>query len=152
MLALLLLSTSSAFALLEFKSNLNGSFTSLAEDDLTLQSHNTLALQLDRIYLGAFIAYEKFHADVVDFSTGGMLRYGTSGYVELQLGAFKRELQGFEEKLEGSGFIANIIVGKNISEHISLSLFTTTKRITDGDLEKQWIVDIYPFFGFRMEM
>lgn len=109
-------------------------------------------MQVGLLYLGAFIGYEKFHADVVDFSTGGMLRYGASGYIELQLGTFKREIQGFEEKLKGTGFIANIIIGKNISEHISLSLFSTTKRITDGDLEKQWIVDIYPFFGFRMEM
>lgn len=123
----------------------------MAEDDSIIQTHNTLAFQLDRFFLGAFLGYEKLHSETTDTSTGAMIKFGTSGYIEIQAGAFQRKIKSFDQDLKGNGFITNLVVGKNISPHISLSLFTTAKRILTGDLEKQWIIDIYPFFGLRRE-
>lgn len=138
-------------AAVEFKSNLLPSFAAIGRSDLVLSTHNTLLFGGDAFRAGLYAAYETISVNTTDTSVGAALRFGKDSYFEMQGGSFRRGFSQSGTSLSGTGFSANLIYGFHLTPHWGLALFLSGKRISGGDLDKRWIVDLLPFLSLRVE-
>lgn len=106
----------------------------------------------DYFWFGPYGDYQSLAPQVTDKAYGGAIRIGHDWYMEAQAGHFERTFkQPGTAKLTGRGFSANLIFGMHLSPHLGVDFALASKRITDGTLDKRWIIDFLPLLTIRGE-
>jgi len=117
-----------------------------------LRADLTLLTGTDTIQLGPYASYEGITPQVTDTTEGAALRIGHDNYAEIQAGYFQRTFSQKGTPTEtGKGFAATIAYGMHLSPHLGVAIDLSGKRITNGALEKRWIIDLLPLFTARVE-
>lgn len=133
---------------MEWKTNLITSMNTSGEFDLIFNTHNTLMFG-GSFKVGPYIGYERLHSYVTDFAYGGALRFGGSGFIELQAGALERKFRD-HSSLTGKGYVINMLTGTKLSEVFSLTLLFSAKKIDSG-MDPRWIYKVLPYLGVTID-
>lgn len=139
--------SSNSFALLEIRSDFFSSLLVGGSSDLLIRSNNSILVGGEGFSFGANYLYDPLHSYVTDSGYGGAIKFGEQKFFQLSGGYFERKYKS----LKGKGFYATAVLGWQWSEHFSVSIPIIAKRITNGGLDKRWIIDMIPYLGLRLK-
>lgn len=116
------------------------------------RADTVLLFGTDTFSAGVYGGYHNFSPQTVDNSYGLALHAGHDYYFEMQAGIFSRAFQQLgTDKLTGSGYSANLILGMTLNSFVGLDLTLSGKRIASGSLDRRTIIDLLPLIALRAE-
>lgn len=117
-----------------------------------LRLNSRLLFGNDFLWVGPYGDYQSLSPQVTDTSYGAAFRIGKDIFFEMQGGYFRRSFrQTGTDEMTGAGFTANLILGFHLAPYAGIDLALMGKRISNGDLERRWIVDFLPLITVRGE-
>ncbi|MBC7741499.1 MAG: hypothetical protein H7061_04840 [Bdellovibrionaceae bacterium] len=126
--------------------NYNGELTGVFRID------TVVLLGKDFFSVGPYVGIHAQTPQVSDTIYGAAIHIGHAYYFEIQGGVLNRTFtQDRTQKLTGSGMAGNLIFGINLSPSIGIDVVFSTKRISEGSLDKRWIYQLLPIFTLKGE-
>lgn len=108
-----------------------------------VRTNSAIFLGGDSFSLGVFGQYEAPHAYVRDEMYGVSLRAGSNWFFELGGGPFQKTFEG----VVGMGTGGYLLLGKQMTQLVQVSLMAVAKDISTGNLESRNITEFYPSVG-----
>jgi hypothetical protein len=154
MLGKLLLFVAAAFSAAacatEFQVGVLPGFSARGQAMAVLRLDATLLFGGDAFKFGPYGFFEALAPQVIDTSYGGAIRLGNESYLQIQGGIFRRSFkQEGSPAMSGQGFSGELIYGMHLTPHVGIDVVLSGKRISSGDLDKRWIVDLLPVITVR---